>query len=73
MKCRNCGKQFESKPCLMVHRKSEHRNTVAQCRNKLAGHCNFSADDCWWNHKEEMNKILNATFVRILLQVEFQS
>ena len=27
MKCRNCGKEFESKSCLMVHRKTEHGNS----------------------------------------------
>ena len=62
MKCRNCGKEFESKSCLMVHRKTEHRNTVAQCRNKLAGHCYFSGDDCWWNHKEENEQNIECYF-----------
>ena len=57
MKCRNCGKEFNSKPNLMIHRKSEHSNTVAQCRKNQTGECNYSAEMCWWSHNE--NVVLN--------------
>ena len=52
IKCRSCGKEFISKSQLMNHRKSEHPNTVAACRDYLEGKCRFDAEKCWWNHKE---------------------
>ena len=39
----------------MNHRKIMHIQTVALCRNKLEGNCNFIADICWWNHEETQN------------------
>ena len=37
----------------MDHRKSKHLNTVAFCRNKLEGKCNYTDAKCWWNHMEK--------------------
>ena len=51
-RCRHCEKEFTLKSNLMSHRKSEHPNTVAPCRNYLEGHCNRGYDSCWWNHKD---------------------
>ena len=53
IECRNCGENFSSKWNLMNHRKSMHLNSVAYCRNKLEGKCNFSDEICWWNHSEK--------------------
>ena len=39
----------------MNHRKLMHIQTVALCKNKLEGNCNFTADMCWWNHEETQN------------------
>ena len=43
----------------MNHRKNKHADTVAQCRNFIAGICTYAEDICWWNHckrKEESIK-----------------
>ena len=40
----------------MNHRKLMHIQTVALCKNKLEGNCNFTAEKCWWNHEESQNK-----------------
>ena len=32
-----------------------HIQTVALCRNRLEGNCNFTAEICWWNHEETQN------------------
>ena len=42
---------------LMKHRKVNHIETIAHCKNKLEGNCPFSDQKCWWNHqKVENNK-----------------
>ena len=51
MKCRNCGKMFQTKRNLMDHRKSEHLGTVAPCRNHMEGLCTYSNKMCWWSHE----------------------
>ena len=53
---------FELKADLMIHRKSEHKNIVAMCRNNLVGKCSFSADLCWWSHKEGSEKDIECYF-----------
>ena len=52
IKCRNCVEQFTSKWNLMTHRKYIHLQTVAMCRNKLEGKCDYSDEMCWWNHND---------------------
>jgi hypothetical protein len=54
IKCRNCGELFTSKWNLMNHRKCEHMNNVAYCRNYLQGKCDFADNICWWNHAEKV-------------------
>ena len=54
IKCRNCGDLFTTKWNLMNHRKSEHWNTVAFCRNYLQGKCDFADNICWWSHAEKV-------------------
>ena len=36
----------------MTHRKAEHENTVATCRNYMEGRCSFEDEICWWIHRE---------------------
>ena len=50
LKCKTCGTEFLTKPQLMTHRKLEHPNTVAPCKNYLVGQCDY--EFCWWMHKE---------------------
>ena len=56
IKCNNCGEQFRDKRNLMKHRKANHINTVANCRNNLVGKCSYSDEMCWWNHVEISEK-----------------
>ena len=53
IECKYCGKQFSEKHAFMIHRKSEHIRTVAQCKNNAVGRCSFVANECWWNHTEQ--------------------
>ena len=62
MKCRNCEKLFDSKPNLMLHRKTEHISTVALCRKNIARNCSFTADLCWWKHSEEQVQDIECYF-----------
>ena len=52
IQCRNCGKNYHTKVELMIHRKAEHFNIVAPCMNYPLGKCNYTADMCWWSHRE---------------------
>ena len=68
IKCRYCGQQFSEVWNLMSHRKKEHKNTVAFCKNKLLDKCPFDSEKCWWNHEKNSNTntiecfICNQTF-----------
>ena len=53
IRCKNCGEQFNTKWNLMYHRKAKHLSTVAYCRNKSEGKCQYADDMCWWNHAEK--------------------
>ena len=62
IKCRNCGDVFTTKWNLMNHRKNEHLNIVAQCRNYLEGKCVYTDSMCWWKHAErEVSSETNIT------------
>ena len=37
----------------MYHRKTEHLQNVAYCRNNKKGECPYSKEACWWNHETE--------------------
>ena len=56
IKCRHCGSEFQNKWDLMNHRKKEHLNSVAACRNNSNGNCTYSADLCWWKHNENIKQ-----------------
>ena len=53
--CKTCNEQFSDKWNLMYHRKSQHINTVAMCRNHLEGKCQYTAEMCWWKHETSGN------------------
>ena len=53
IQCKHCNEQFSAIWNLMSHRKQEHPNTVAFCKNKPIGTCRFNADTCWWRHEEK--------------------
>ena len=55
IQCRNCGEQFGEKWSMMNHRKLVYKNTVAFCKNKLAGNCSFTSEKCWWNHEKSQS------------------
>ena len=59
IKCRNCEEEFSEKWNLMLHRKSNHSNTIRICRNFEIGNCYYTAESCWWIHGESniMNKV----------------
>ena len=62
LKCKTCGKEVKTKSELMVHRKREHPNTVAPCKNYLIGRCDFRDESCWWNHREGVNSKIECYF-----------
>ena len=62
LKCKTCGKEVETKSKLMIHRKREHPNTVAPCKNYLSGQCDFRAESCWWNHREVVKGQIECYF-----------
>ena len=54
IRCRICGETLQSKADLMNHRKTEHIETVAICKNIIKdGYCTFSNQGCWWNHQKQ--------------------
>ena len=52
IECRICGQHFVEKRQFMVHRKNNHNDAVAFCRNESEGRCIFSSEKCWWKHDE---------------------
>ena len=46
-KCSICDKTFNTQKYLMIHRKSEHADTIQKCKND--GSCLFK-NDCWYKH-----------------------
>ena len=52
IKCKICAKEFNTKSKLMIHRKAEHPNSVASCKNYKEGKCRFEAEFCFWIHRE---------------------
>ena len=59
--CGFCGKIFENKKDFMIHRKTEHVNSVSECfKNK--NKCRFGEKNCWFRHEKESSysKIENS-------------
>ena len=59
LQCRNCEKVFKTKPELMVHRKKDHYNTVAVCRNGM--NCEF-LEKCWWKHRKNDGNLIDCFY-----------
>lgn len=53
IRCKLCGNKYNQKEELMDHRKSQHPEAVAQCKKYALNICDFSAEKCWWNHKNK--------------------
>ena len=49
--CYLCGWKLKSKRDLMVHRKEKHGENVRMCLYYAKGNCEFSDEDCWYQHK----------------------
>lgn len=51
-KCKYCDKVINSKNELMKHRKINHLQRVAFCRENVKNQCRYN-DECWYQHKTE--------------------
>ena len=40
----------------MKHRKREHGEFVATCREKTKGRCTYDPDTCWFKHNDHLNE-----------------
>ena len=36
----------------MTHKKQNHPQSVSKCRDFLEGKCDFTANECWYNHEK---------------------
>ena len=39
----------------MDHRKNEHADKIAECRENKNGCCRFNSKDCWFKHNESVS------------------
>jgi hypothetical protein len=61
-KCGLCEKVFDNKKVFMDHRKNEHTDKIAECRENKNGSCRFKSKDCWFKHNEsESNNEMGKT------------
>ena len=51
--CYMCGKQFENKNQIMIHRRKEHGKLVGLCRMFQNQNCKFVSENCWFKHEME--------------------
>ena len=62
IKCKYCEKIFPSKSEMMKHRKVNHKQYVAPCRENSQNKCKYG-EHCWFKHgkndKENISNILN--------------
>ena len=49
--CLVCGKLFDSKSQIMIHRKESHPDLVKPCNYFMEGKCTFDDSVCWYSHK----------------------
>ena len=49
-RCGFCDKVYRNKSQFMKHRKSDHEDSVPDCRDFKNECCNFSANECWFKH-----------------------
>ena len=53
--CKDCNETFETKWQLMNHRRDKHP-TNKMCFYDAENKCSFSADQCWYKHRESRSK-----------------
>ena len=56
----------------MNHRKKEHSDTVAFCRNYREGKCNYADDMCWWNHEKKKEENIKCYFCNNIFESKSQ-
>ena len=50
-KCNICEMQFETKNNVMKHRKTDHVNSVVDCKKYMMGRGMLPNEMCWYSHK----------------------
>ena len=55
IKCNVCAKTFENLGSLKTHKKDEHSSMMV-CQHFLQGNCQRSEEDCWFEHKSNLNQ-----------------
>ena len=55
-KCGICNSDFPCKTNFMKHRKREHGEFVATCRENTKGCCTYDPDTCWFKHTDYLNE-----------------
>ena len=58
--CYICGKEFQNKNEMMIHRKREHGSIIKDCQEFINKKCRFQEDFCWFKHtiKETDDEIM---------------
>ena len=51
-KCNFCEQTFPNMSEFLTHRKKYHLQFVPPCRNLPNGACNYTNENCWFNHKD---------------------
>ena len=63
-KCRKCQMKFQSKQDLMMHIKSEHTESLPNCRYFQSDTCKFTENSCWFNHRKTDDPSINCRYCR---------
>jgi rubredoxin len=58
--CYLCGWKLKSKRYLMLHRKERHKQNVRMCLYFAQGICEFSDEDCWYQHETKESPLDQA-------------
>ena len=51
--CNICDEMFGTKSDLMRHKKHEHRQNIAKCRDFMQGKCAWNSSSCWFLHDDQ--------------------
>ena len=54
IECFFCEKKFDTKPQVMIHRKTEHPKTVRPCQKFEAEKCQYNEETCWFKHEKNL-------------------
>ena len=60
IQCFVCGKNFKSRANVMMHRKEKHLNIVRNCVRFKERICRFTAESCWYVHKDERHETMDV-------------